>query len=165
MNKVCYGLFLNTSSEVIWPRKRLNSMHGLKSTILVICQKSANWQDWPCPVSAALQNRPQDFFFLFIFSFIFLNMKPLSELAPGILVIQIPIQAVWNIMPPSYGKHTFRNFLARFRTVSRLSPVSGVISKKFIFSEFGFAAFTRAWYSLTSLFSNSPKFLSLINSS
>ena len=28
-------------------------------------KKSADWLDWPCPVSAALQNRPQDFFFLF----------------------------------------------------------------------------------------------------
>ena len=47
-------------------------------------------------VSAALQNRPQDFFIFFIFQFlfIFLNMKPLSEVASGVLVIQIPIQAV-----------------------------------------------------------------------
>ena len=47
-------------------------MHGLKSGILAIFQKSANWLDWPCPVSAALQNRPQDLFFLyyiFIYSF------------------------------------------------------------------------------------------------
>ena len=29
-------------------------------------------------------------------SFIFLNIKPLSEVAPGLLVIQIQIQAVWN---------------------------------------------------------------------
>jgi hypothetical protein len=57
--------------------------HGLKSAILAIFQKSANWLGWPCPVSAALQNRPQDFFFSFIFSFTFLNMKLLSEVAPG----------------------------------------------------------------------------------
>ena len=30
-------------------------MHGLKSAILAIFQKSADWLDWPCPVSAALQ--------------------------------------------------------------------------------------------------------------
>ena len=55
-----------------------------------IFHKSANWLDWPCPVSAVLQNRPHDLFF----SFIFLNMKPLSEVAPILLVIQIQIQAV-----------------------------------------------------------------------
>ena len=74
-------------------------MHGLKSAILAIFQKSADWLDWPCPVSAALQNGSQDFFFSFTFtfkfSFIFLNMKPLSEVAPRLLVIQIQIQAVW----------------------------------------------------------------------
>ena len=40
-------------------------MHGLKSAILAIFQKLADWLDWPCPVSAALQNGSQDFFFLF----------------------------------------------------------------------------------------------------
>ena len=35
--------------------------------------------------------------FFFLFSFIFLNMKPLSEVAPGFLVIQIQIQAVCTI--------------------------------------------------------------------
>ena len=44
-------------------------MHGLKSAILTIFKKSANWLDWPCPVSAALQNRPQDFFSLLYFNF------------------------------------------------------------------------------------------------
>ena len=38
------------------------------------------------------QNRPQDFFFS-----ISLIMKPLSEVAPGLLVIQIQIQ-VWSIL-------------------------------------------------------------------
>ena len=34
-------------------------------------QKLADWLDWPCPVSAGLQN-PQDYFFLFcILSFIY----------------------------------------------------------------------------------------------
>jgi hypothetical protein len=69
-------------------------MHWLKSAILAIFQKSANWLDWPCPVSAALQNRQQDLFFSFILSFILLNMKPLSEVAPLLLVIQIQIQAM-----------------------------------------------------------------------
>ena len=39
-------------------------MRGLKSAILAIFQKSANWPDWPCPNNTALQNRPQDLFFL-----------------------------------------------------------------------------------------------------
>jgi hypothetical protein len=71
-------------------------MHGLKSPIWAIFQKLADWLDWPCPVSEALQNGSQDFFFSFIFkfSFIFLNMKTLSEVAPGLLVIQIQIQVV-----------------------------------------------------------------------
>ena len=47
-------------------------MHGLKSAILAIFQKSANWLDWPCPVSAAVKNGSQEFFFLFyIFIFIY----------------------------------------------------------------------------------------------
>jgi len=69
-------------------------MHGLKSAILAIFQKSADWLDWPCPVSAALQNGSQDFFFSFKFSFIFSNIKPLSEAAPSPPVTQIEIQAV-----------------------------------------------------------------------
>ena len=43
------------------------------------------------------QNRPQDFFFsyyIFQFLFLFLNKKPLSEVAPGLLVIHIQIQVV-----------------------------------------------------------------------
>ena len=45
------------------------------------------------------QNGSQIFFlFSILISFIFLNMKPLSEVAPGLLVIQIQIQAVW---PPT----------------------------------------------------------------
>jgi hypothetical protein len=56
-------------------------MHGLKSAILAIFQKSANWLDWPCPVSAALQNRPQDLFFSFVFqfSFIFFEYKTIAR--------------------------------------------------------------------------------------
>ena len=30
-------------------QKKSNSIHGLKSAILAIFQKSANWLDWPCP--------------------------------------------------------------------------------------------------------------------
>ena len=58
------------------------------------------------------QNGSQDFFlsFLFWFSFIFLNMKPLSEVAPGLLVIQIQIQAVWATHHPG------------FTSTARLSP-------------------------------------------
>ena len=69
MNKVQKGLFLSTSNEVIWPKKNSNCMHGLKSAILAIFQKSADWLDWPCPVSAALQNSSQDFFSLLYFNF------------------------------------------------------------------------------------------------
>jgi hypothetical protein len=32
-------------------------MHGLKSAILAISQKLADWLDWPWPVSAALHFR------------------------------------------------------------------------------------------------------------
>jgi len=46
-------------------------MHGLKSAILAIFQKSADWLDWPCPVSAALQNHPQDLFFSFMYIILF----------------------------------------------------------------------------------------------
>ena len=37
-------------------------MHGLKSAILAIFQKSADWLDWPCPVSPAFQNGSRDLF-------------------------------------------------------------------------------------------------------
>ena len=75
-------------------------MHWLKSAILAIFQKSADVLDWPCmsighvcPVSAALKNGSLNFFYLSYFNF-FLNMKPLSEVVPRLLVIQIQIQAV-----------------------------------------------------------------------
>ena len=57
--------------------------------------KLADWVDWSCPVSAALQNGPQDFFYLFSL-LIFIYFKPLSEVVSRLLVIQIQIQAVWN---------------------------------------------------------------------
>ena len=86
-------------------QKKSNFMHGLKSAILAIFQKSADWLDWPCPVSAALQNHPQDFFFSFIFSFsfIFLNIKPLSVEMACLLerdtssVIRISEFASWDL--------------------------------------------------------------------
>ena len=43
--------FLATSNEIIWPQKNSDFMHGLKSAILAIFQKSADWLDWPCPSS------------------------------------------------------------------------------------------------------------------
>ena len=48
-------------------------MHGLKSAILTIFQKSTDWLDWPCPVSAALQNSSKDFFPLLYLYLFFLN--------------------------------------------------------------------------------------------
>jgi hypothetical protein len=71
-------------------------MDGLKSVILAILPEISNWLDWPSPVRAAIQNRQQDFIFSFIFqfAFIFSNIKPLPEVPPGFLVIQIQIEAV-----------------------------------------------------------------------
>ena len=53
LDKVTWWHFQSTSKEVIWPKKILNYMHGLKSAILAIFQKGL---EWPCPVSAALKN-------------------------------------------------------------------------------------------------------------
>ena len=53
-------------------------MHVLKSAILSIFQKSANWPDWPYPVSPALQKHPLDLFVTLIFQFLiyyFLSIK------------------------------------------------------------------------------------------
>ena len=48
----------------------------VKSALLGIFQKSANWLDWPCSASAALQNCPQDLFsFIFYLLFIFLKYE------------------------------------------------------------------------------------------
>ena len=47
------ALSKHTSKEVIWPKKFLNYMHGLKSAILAIFQKGLGW---PCPVGPALEN-------------------------------------------------------------------------------------------------------------
>ena len=53
LDKVSWWHFQSTSKEVIWPKKFLNYMHGLKSAILAIFLKGLGW---PCPVSAALKN-------------------------------------------------------------------------------------------------------------
>ena len=50
--------------------KGINFMHGLKSVILSIL--SADWLDWPCPVSAVLQIGSQNFVFSFILKFSFI---------------------------------------------------------------------------------------------
>ena len=52
------------------------------------------------------KNRPQDLIFSFIlyFLFILLNMKPSPEVVPGLLVIQIQIQALWAIFISKWGK-------------------------------------------------------------
>jgi hypothetical protein len=55
-------------------------MHGLKSTILAIFQKSADWLDWVCPVSAPL---------------IFLFYETIIRSSNHRLVIQIQIQNVF----------------------------------------------------------------------
>ena len=75
-------------------------MHGLKSAILAIFQKLADWLDWPCPVSAALKKGLLIFFHFYTLIFVyFLNMKLLLEVTPRHLVIQIQIQAVWFEFP------------------------------------------------------------------
>ena len=47
-------------------------MHRLKSDILAIFQKLADWLDWPCPVSAAHQNRI--FYLLYMYFNFYLNL-------------------------------------------------------------------------------------------
>ena len=63
MNKVTALNEVTASNEVIWPPQ--NFMHGLKSAILTIFQKLA---DWLCSVSAAL-HRP----YFFLANHFFLN--------------------------------------------------------------------------------------------
>ena len=57
-------------------------------------------------------NCPPNLFFSFLFLFISLNMKPLSEVAPGLLVIQIQIQAVWKVKSDK-NKHWNCNLFRR----------------------------------------------------
>ena len=53
MDKVTWWHFQSTLKEVIWSKKFLNCMHGLKSAIIAIFQKGLGL---PCPVSATLKN-------------------------------------------------------------------------------------------------------------
>ena len=104
MDKVTWWHLQSTAKEVILPKIVFNYMHGSKSAILTIFQKSADWLDWLCPISTALQNGSQDIFFPFIFYFpFFLDMKPLSKVAPCLLVIQIQIQAVCEVIQPEFS--------------------------------------------------------------
>ena len=50
--------FHSTSKEIIWPKKKLNSMHGLKSAILEILPEIGQLAGLACPLSAALHFRP-----------------------------------------------------------------------------------------------------------
>ena len=72
--------------------------------------------------------------------FIFLNMKPLSEVAPGLLVIQILIQAVWKSMAKFYVTsqnwdtvHSYKEswaFCVRIPTFKEVSPKILTSAKK-----------------------------------
>ena len=46
--------------KLFGPKKFQNFMHGFKSAILAIFQKSTDWLKWPCLVSAALHFRSQE---------------------------------------------------------------------------------------------------------
>ena len=52
--------------------------------ILAIFQKSADWLDWPCPLSAALQKGSQDFFSLLYSNFhsFFLKCEAIVRSSP-----------------------------------------------------------------------------------
>ena len=41
------NLLFATSNKVNWPKKNFDCMHELKSAILTILPKSADWLDWP----------------------------------------------------------------------------------------------------------------------
>ena len=75
-------------------QKNSTFTHGLKSAILAIFQRSADWLDWPCPVNAALNFHSQDFFYILIY---FLKYETIVERSARRLVIQIQIQAVWEV--------------------------------------------------------------------
>ena len=62
-----------------------------KSAIFAIIQKSADSHDLLVQPSKTAHTI---FLILILFIFFFLNMKPLSEVAPGLLIIQIQIQEV-----------------------------------------------------------------------
>ena len=57
-------------------------MHGLRSATLAIFQKSSDWLDWRCPVSAALQNRLQDLLlFSILISIYFFNYETIVRIS------------------------------------------------------------------------------------
>ena len=58
LDKITKWHFLGTSNEVIWHKKFLNSMHGLKSAILAILPEIGRLAGLACPLSAALHFRP-----------------------------------------------------------------------------------------------------------
>ena len=61
-------------------------MHRLKSAILAILQKSADWLDWPALLVQPSKTAHRFFFLFYIFIlFIFLNMETLSDVVPGLL--------------------------------------------------------------------------------
>ena len=73
-------------------------MRELKSAIRAIFQKSADWQNWPFPVSAALKNVSLKFFFFFIHIFIlFLFSLSFGDSDPD------PSSAVWYSVFTSNG--------------------------------------------------------------
>ena len=71
-------------------------MHGLKSAILAALSEISWLAVLAIPVSAALQNRQQDFFLFHILIFIYFSKYEtiVRSIAPGLLVIRIQIQAV-----------------------------------------------------------------------
>ena len=65
-NNPIYSLlstWITTCTEPFGPKKSSTFMHGLKSAILALLQKSANRLDWPCPVSTALHFARRTFFY------------------------------------------------------------------------------------------------------
>ena len=69
MNKVHKGLFFTNSNEVIWPPKNSTFMHGLKSAILAIFQKSADWLDWSALLVQPSISPHRTFFSIFHLNF------------------------------------------------------------------------------------------------
>ena len=101
------GSFQSLSNEIIWPNFFSNFMHGLKSAILAIFQKSADWLDWPCPVSAALHFYSLDFFLFSIFIFKYETNVRKSASPFG---IQIQIQSMWEVKVTKMHK-TYKELL------------------------------------------------------
>ena len=90
MDKITWCHLQSTSNEVIWPKKFLNSMHGLKSAILAILSEIGQLAGLACLVSAALHFRPKK-----------MTGKPIknelklpSEGMPGLLLVLNQTEAV-----------------------------------------------------------------------